>query len=156
MSSVAARNSHAQIGFGGLLALLILAYFWIGPQPFLDTAELDSSSSLVSQLSIALLTALAIFQGLRMQSPIGMGSHILVGLLLLSMLFSASAAADSAVSLRSSMIQALFTINAVLLPTLPRSEADFARICRLAVLAALVLAYFGVMMLPHVSIHQAS
>jgi O-antigen ligase len=60
------------------------------------------------------------------------------------------------VALRSSVIQALFIINAVLLPTLPRSEAEFARICRLAVLAALALAYFGVMMLPHVSIHQAS
>jgi O-antigen ligase len=54
------------------------------------------------------------------------------------------------------VIQVLFLVNAALLPLLPKSHGEFVRLTCFVALIALALSYFGVLLLPQVSIHQAS
>ncbi|MET3926720.1 O-antigen ligase [Devosia sp. 2618] len=154
MPKAASVRGKSPITFGGFIALMILAFFWIGTQPFVDLTSTESSYNPISQVIILVLTILAIGQGLRIKSPINWSHYTPVGMLFVWLLFSALAADDTALALRNSIIQALFMINALLLTILPRTQSEFARVTCIAVLLALVLSYFGVVFLPGLSIHQ--
>lgn len=144
------------ITLGGMTAFAILIFFWIGTQPFLNLSSADAAYNSLAQLIIVILSGLAIIQSLGLKSPVSWSSFLPVGMLFVWLMISAFAAEDSAIALRNSVIQALFLINAALLPLLPKSHNEFARIASIPVLIALALSYYGVWVLPQLSIHQTN
>src|SRR5690606_32384489 len=154
-------------GAGGigraLLFFAVMAYYWITLVPFQDlslASNLDpwaGNSNLVNQVvAIALFGALATFALVHpLRREIGQ-PRLLLLLLLGWFAVTALLSDDPSTALRRVVMAAMIIVSAPIFLLLPRNEQHFARLIGTALAALLGLAYFGVVFLPQLSIHQAT
>jgi O-antigen ligase len=152
---------------GGAVAAIVFvlafAYFWVSLNPFADQSSPDAampwggSSNAVNQILVVVM-AVVLFTAIRHHPSrhLLLQPHVLVFLILLWFSAVSLLAADPPTALRRIAFTVLvcFSANALLL--LPRSEESFAKLLGIGLLAALALAYFGVLALPDRAIHQST
>jgi O-antigen ligase len=146
-----------------LLFFVIIGYYWITLAPFQDlslASNLDpwaGNSNLVNQaIAIGLFAVLLSF-GLNhpLRREIAQPRLLLV-LLLGWFVLTAMLADDPSTALRRVVMGAMVIASASIVLLLPRNEQHFARLLGIALAALLGLAYFGVIFMPNLAIHQAT
>ncbi len=165
MTTIAAHREASNAGALGraLLFFAVIGYYWITLTPFPNlglASNLDpwaDNSNLVNQVvALSLFAALAAFALLH-----PMRREIAQPRLLLALLFGWFAltsllADDPSVALRRVVMAAMICIGASIFLLLPRDERHFGKLLGTSLLALLGLAYWGVLFLPELSIHQAT
>jgi O-antigen ligase len=146
-----------------LTAFAILLAVFITLNPFSDLGdpkvlELSSGNEAATYLTLFLLVALA---ALSLQLSGGLPLHLLAtreNLLLLGWLLVVSVAlsADPATSARRFVLSFAAFLLAAMLPWLTRGSRHFASLLLAMAVLALVLSYVGVLVAPHLTIHQAT
>jgi O-antigen ligase len=146
-----------------LLFFVIIAYYWVSLAPFQDLSLASSAdpwagnSNLVNQAVAMVLFAVLLVFALNhpLRREIAQPRLLLIGLLgwfvVTSML-----ADDPSTALRRVVMAAMIVVSASIVLLLPRNAEHFAKLFGTALAALLALAYFGVIFLPNLSIHQAS
>ena len=148
---------------GPPLFVATLLFYLITLTPFIDLSAADSGdpaadkSSTINQIVFLALTASLWLTVLR--SPV---RHLAVrprGVLIATLLWFAIVSAISAhpdIGLKRVVLATLTIVNAGIFLLLPRSERQFAGLLSMCCLGTLALAYLGVILWPHLAIHQAS
>jgi O-antigen ligase len=165
MSGQAAQSSgHKGSGLaGGIMFLAVLAYYWITPSPFPDLGLASvadpwagNSNALNQVVAISLFAVLMVF---ALRHPLGRQvaqPRLLIGAIFAWFIITALFAADPSSALRRVVMAAMVCVSASIVLLLPRDEKQFARLLGGGLLGLLGLAYFGVIFMPRVSIHQAT
>jgi O-antigen ligase len=165
VTTIAAHREASGAGALGraLLFFAIICYYWISLTPFHDlglVSNLDpwaNSSNLVNQ--VVALTLFAVLATFALVHP--MRREIAQPRLLLIVLFgwfvlTALVSDSPATALRRLVMAAMVVVSASTLLLLPRNEDHFVRMLGTVLAVLLGLAYFGVIFIPHLSIHQAT
>jgi O-antigen ligase len=161
------QSSPGSADRGGAVAaivfVLVFAYFWVSLNPFADLSSPDAAlpwggnSNVVNQIVVVAMAGV-LFAAIRRHASrhLLLQPHVLLFVILVWFSAVSLFAADPATALRRITFTVLvcFSGNALLL--LPRSEESFAKLLGVSLLAALVLAYFGVVAVPARAIHQAT
>ena len=149
--------------FAGLLFLAVFGYFWIGLSPFPDpnatslSTPYGSTSNVFNQLIVIAMSAVVL--GTVLQNP---ARHLLLrpyGLLiglLVWLLFTGLFAGDPSAAFRRLVFAILVCLCANAMLFIPRNGEQFARLMCLGLTFTIGLSYFGVLLLPHLAIHQAT
>ncbi|PRD52498.1 O-antigen ligase [Phyllobacterium myrsinacearum] len=148
---------------GAFLFIALFLFFWVTTSPYsvsLNTSSADplaGNSNLINQIVTLLLSGSLLIVGLR--SPLR--STILQPRILLCLLFSwylivSVLSAHSDIAVKRVVLAFMTCINAGVILLLPRSDAHFAKLLGVGALIMLVVAYFGVIFIPNIGIHQAS
>ncbi|CDM62809.1 MULTISPECIES: O-antigen ligase family protein [Rhizobium] len=154
------RNGGA---FAAFLFLAIFSYFWVGLNPFPDpnAASLSTpyggSSNVLNQLIVIAMSGVVL--ATILQNP---ARHLLLrpyGLLiclLAWLLFTGLFAGDPSAAFRRIVFAILVCLcaNATLL--IPTNGAQFAKLMCIGLTFAIGLSYFGVLVLPHLAVHQVT
>lgn len=150
---------------GSLAALLFTAtllFYLVTLTPFIDLSAVDANaaatakSNTINQIIYLGLTAalwLVVFAS-PARRLVARPRGILIALLLWFGLVSALSAQPD-LALKRAVLAMLTIVNGSILLLLPRSERQFAGLIALCCLAALGLAYGGVMLMPQLAIHHA-
>ncbi|WP_426441499.1 O-antigen ligase family protein [Bradyrhizobium genosp. P] len=148
---------------GPPLFVATLLFYLITLTPFIDLSAANAGdpaadkSSTINQIVFLGLTAslwLTVFS-----SPV---RHLAVrprGVLIATLFWFAIVSAISAhpdIALKRVVLATLTIVNAGIFLLLPRSERQFASLLSMCCLGTLALAYLGVILWPHLAIHQAS
>lgn len=158
------RETNGAATFGrGVLFFLVIGYYWITLAPFQDlslASNLDpwaGNSNLVNQVvALALFAVLLLFAlSHPLRHEIAQPRLLLVALLGW-FLVSAILADDPSSALRRVVMAAMVVTSASILLLLPRNGEHFVRLLGGVLAALLGLAYFGVVFMPNLSIHQAT
>ena len=140
-----------------------ILYYMISVTPFIDLTAVGSTdpaadrSNTINQLVFLFLTGSLWMLILRLPSrslvvrPRGLLIAIFIWFIAVSVI-----AAHPDVALKRAILAALTVINAGLFLLLPRSDRQFAQLLAICCLITLIVAYFGVVFLPRLAIHQAS
>ncbi len=147
---------------GGTAFAILLAIF-VTLNPFSDLGdpkvlELSSGNEAATYITLFLLVALA---GLLLQLSGGLPLRLLAtkeNLLLLAWLLVVSVAlsADPSTSARRFVLSFAAFLLAAMLPWLTRGLRHFTNLMLVMAVLALALSYIGVLVAPHLSIHQAT
>ncbi|MEO7222416.1 MAG: O-antigen ligase [Devosia sp.] len=165
MTTLAAHREGGGAGALGraLLFFVIIAYYWVSLAPFQDLSLASSAdpwagnSNLVNQaVAMALFAVLVGFVlNHPLRQEIAQPRLLLIGLLGWFVVTSLLAD-DPSTALRRVVMAAMIVVSASIVLLLPRNSEHFAKLFGTALAALLALAYFGVIFLPNLSIHQAS
>ncbi len=147
----------------GGTALAILLAIFVTLNPFSDLGdpkvlELSSGNEAATYITLFLLVALA---GLLLQLSGGLPLRLLAtreNLLLLAWLLVVSVAlsTDPSTSARRFVLSFAAFLLAAMLPWLTRGLRHFTNLMLVMAVLALALSYIGVLVAPHLSIHQAT
>lgn len=148
---------------GALLFMVVIGYYWITLAPFQDlslASNLDpwaGNSNLVNQgIAIGLFAVLAVFAFSHPLRHEIAQPRLLLLALLGWFIVTAMLADDPSTALRRVVMAAMVVASASIVLLLPRSGEQFARLLGTTLALLLGLAYFGVVFLPELSIHQAT
>ncbi|WP_082494266.1 O-antigen ligase [Methylobacterium sp. Leaf108] len=148
---------------GVCLLVATLLFYFVSTNPFVDLTAAaavdpatDKSNTLNQIVFLSLTAGLWLFAlAAPMRGEIGQPRTLLVALTIWFLM--ASAISDHPdLAIKRTVLAILTCVNASIIVFLPRSEAQFARILALCVAATLAIAFFGVLFLPNLSIHQFS
>lgn len=165
MTTPAAHRDEGGAGAIGraLLFFVIIGYYWITLAPFQDlslASNLDpwaGNSNLLNQaIAIGLFGVLVVF---ALNHPLRheiAQPRLLLMVLLGWFVVTALLADDPSTALRRVVMAAMVVVSGSIILLLPRNEAHFAKLLGVALAALLGLAYFGVIFLPNLAIHQAT
>lgn len=150
-------------GLGTLLFMAISLFLWISLTPFVDLtgeAALDPAagrSNRLNQIVTLGLTAALLGYGLLhpMRNAI-LQPRLLLGAMFLWFLSVSLISAHPMLGIKGVVLAVLATANAGIYLLLPSSERHFARMIGVTMLIMLAVAYYGVLLKPTLSIHQAS
>lgn len=142
------------------VAILLLAWVSVNPFPDLDDPNLatlgDTSNSLNQLAYILLAASVAVYFAFHEPPPLrSLLRPIYLGMLAWLVLSVVTSAYPS-LSLRRFVFSVLVIFLAAALPLLPTSLKQFCDLLLGVVIAILALCYAGVMLLPQLSIHQAT
>jgi O-antigen ligase len=164
-SQAPTSHDHADVWVrvrGGIAFAILLAIF-ITLNPFSDLGdpkvlELSSGNEAATYVTLFLLVALA---ALLLQLSGRLPLHLLAtreNLLLLAWLVVVSVAlsADPGTSARRFVLSFTAFLLAAMLPWLTRGSRHFAGLLLALAALALVLSYIGILVAPHLTIHQAT
>ncbi len=165
MTTPAAHREDGGAGALGraLLFFVVIGYYWITLAPFPDLSLASSAdpwagnSNFVNQATaIALFAVLAVFAFNHPLRREIVQPRLLLGLLLGWFVITSMLADDPTTAIRRVVMAAMVVASASIVLLLPRNEQHFARLLGIALAALLALAYFGVIFMPNLSIHQAT
>jgi O-antigen ligase len=148
---------------GPPLFVATLLFYLITLTPFIDLSAADAGdpaadkSSTLNQIVFLGLTAslwLTVLNSPVRHLAVRPRAPLITTLLWFAIVSAISAYPDLA--LKRVVLATLTIVNAGILLLLPRSERQFAGMLSICCLGALALAYLGVVMAPHLAIHQAS
>lgn len=163
--------SHAQAPFdaeamrarvGAFLFLGVFLYFWISLFPFVDLTAAgiraaQGTSTLLNQLlALAMFGCLLIYGLLHPMRDTILRPRTLMAAILLWFMFVSVISAHPMTGIKGVVLSMLITVNASVYLLLPTSERSFARLLAIGTLIVLAVAYFGVIFMPSLAIHQAS
>ena len=149
--------------FGVVLFMVIFFFFWITTNPYIDltgAAVLDPSASNSNRLN-QIVTIFVFVGTLSFGLSHPLRSVILQPRMLLLMIFAwfvftSLMANHPDLAIKAVILAMITIINASVFLLLPSSERQFAKMLAFGTLVMLGFAYFGVIFLPRLSIHQAS
>ena len=155
------EDRHAPIG--AILFMTVLLFLFITVKPYVDLtgeAVLDPSagnSHRLNQVITLLLFAGLLIYGLAhpMRSVI-FQPHALMPCILMWFLIISLASPHAFLSIKAVILSAITFVLAAVFLLLPSSESQFAKLLAIGALVMLGFAYYGVIFLPQLSIHQAS
>jgi O-antigen ligase len=142
--------------------MAIFLFFWITTNPFLDLVRVEASgtnatggSNALNQLIFLALTLLTLYAALThpLRSQICQ-PQLLVIAMFLWFLISSAVSNYPMDGIKRTILAILTCANAGMFLLLPRSEQQFSRLLLFGTAITLGIAYFGVMFLPTLSIHQ--
>jgi O-antigen ligase len=146
-----------------VLFLAVIGYYWITLAPFQDLSLASAAdpwagnSNLVNQaIAMALFGVLIVF---ALRHPLRheiAQPRVLLCLLLGWFVLTALMADDPSTALRRFVMAAMVVVSASIVLLLPRDGEHFARLLGTALAGLLGLAYFGVVFMPNLAIHQAT
>lgn len=146
-----------------LVFMGLFLFFWITTNPFVDLVSVEASgsdatggSNLINQLTFLVLTLLTVYAALThpLRSRICQPQWLVIALF--SWFLISSALSHYPVDgIKRTILAILTCANAGMFLLLPRSEKQFARLMLIGTAITLGMAYFGVIFLPRLSIHQA-
>ncbi len=148
---------------GTFLFMATSLFMWISMSPFVDLTDASAAdpaagtSNPLYQLVLISLSASLLVCGILhpMRSAI-LQPRLLVAIMLLWFLAVSLIGAHPMLGIKGIVVMMLVTANAGIYLLLPASEQHFAKMLGLTVLIALAVSYYGIMFMPHLSIHQAS
>ncbi|WP_233136948.1 O-antigen ligase family protein [Agrobacterium vaccinii] len=142
--------------------MAIFLFFWITTNPFVDLVRVEASgtnatggSNALNQLIFLALTLLTLYAALThpLRSQICQ-PQLLVIAMFLWFLISSAVSNYPMDGIKRTILAILTCANAGMFLLLPRSEQQFSRLLLFGTAITLGIAYFGVMFLPTLSIHQ--
>ncbi len=142
--------------------MAIFLFFWITTNPFVDLVRVEASgtnatggSNALNQLIFLALTLLTLYAALMhpLRSQICQ-PQLLVIAMFLWFLISSAVSNYPMDGIKRTILAILTCANAGMFLLLPRSEQQFSRLLLFGTAITLGIAYFGVMFLPALSIHQ--
>lgn len=147
---------------GSLLFVVLSLFLWIGVTPFIDLGDFSLTgpqagrSNQIYQLFLLTISAAMIIYGLAhpMRNSI-LRPRTLLSVLLLWFLVTSMAGGYPMLGIKAIVVTTLVTINAGIYLLLPASEQHFARLSGISILMMLAVAYFGIVFMPGLSIHQS-
>lgn len=144
---------------GPVLFIAIFLFLWVTISPYHDLANPPpaGSSNPLNQISIILLTGLMGLFALShpLRSQICQPRLLLIALFGWFLLCSA-VSSYPADAMKKTVLAAMVCVNAGVFLLLPHSRRQFTFLLLLGAGTALGFAYFGVIFLPKISIHQAT
>src|SRR5690606_26237212 len=148
---------------GAILFLAIFLFLFITVDPYVDLtgeAVLDLSASNSNRLNqiftLLLYGSLVIFGMSHPMRAIIFQPHVLMGIVLFWFLVVSLASSHTFSSLKAVVLSTITFFMAAVFLLLPSSQRQFAKLLAIGSLVMLGFAYYGVIFLPHLSIHQAS
>lgn len=146
---------------GSLLFVALSLFLWIGVTPFIDLGDFSLTgpqagrSNQIYQLVLLTISAAMMIYGLAhpMRNSI-LRPRTLLSLLLLWFLVTSLAGGYPMLGIKAIVVTTLVTINAGIYLLLPSTEGHFARLSGISTLIMLAVAYFGIIFMPALSIHQ--
>lgn len=149
--------------FGAFLFLAIFLFFWITVNPYVDLtgiASLDPASENSNRLNqivtILIFGGMLTFGLLHPLRSIILQPHVLLALTFGWLLFTALLSNHPFLGIKALILAIIVQVNASIFLLLPASEKQFAKLLAAGTLIMLGFAYFGVMFMPQLAIHQAS
>ena len=139
--------------------IVIFALFWITTNPFIDLRNPDvllasEDGNALQQFSVLLLVAMAaLFLAKRRETALLGFSPALIGILAWQVL-SVVTSTHPDLSIRRFILSTCVTGITLAWVLLPRNAEHFSRLLTGACLGVLAIAYFGVIFMPAVSIHN--
>ncbi|MET0173953.1 MAG: O-antigen ligase [Agrobacterium vaccinii] len=142
--------------------MAIFLFFWITTNPFVDLVRVEASgtnatggSNALNQFIFLALTLLTLYAALThpLRSQICQ-PQLLVIAMFLWFLISSAVSNYPMDGIKRTILAILTCANAGMFLLLPRSEQQFSRLLLFGTAITLGTAYFGVMFLPTLSIHQ--
>lgn len=148
---------------GSFLFMASSLFMWISVSPFVDLTDASATdpsagtSNPLYQMALLLLSAVLFACGLfhPLRSTI-LRPRLLIAAMLLWFLAVSLFGAHPMLGVKGIVVVTLVMANACIYLLLPASEQHFARMLGLSVLITLGVAYYGILFMPHLSIHQAS
>ncbi len=148
---------------GTILFFAVFLFLFVTVKPYVDLtgeAILDPSAGNSNRLNqivtLLLFGGLLIFGLSHPMRSIILRPHVLMGAILVWFLV-VSLASDYTVSgIKAVILSTITFVLAAVFLLLPSSERQFAKFLAIGSLVMLGFAYYGVIVLPHLSIHQAS
>lgn len=140
----------------------IFLFFWITTNPFVDLVSVEvggsnatGGSNALNQIVFLTMTLLTLYAALThpLRSQICQPLFLVVAMFSW-FLFSSAVSNYPVDGIKRTILAILTCANAGMFLLLPRSEEQFARLLLIGTAIALGTAYFGVMFLPMLSIHQ--
>jgi O-antigen ligase len=148
---------------GSLIFVALFLFFAISTNPFFDltlpssaSIETDNSSRLNQILFLSLPTGALLCAMLTSMRGILLRPTWLLATVFTWLLFISLLSNHSFNSLKALLLTSLVVIGANACLVLPRSQAHFAKLLALGILASIGLAYYGIRFLPNLSIHSAA
>ncbi len=148
---------------GAILFLAIFLFLFITVDPYVDLtgeAVLDPSAGNSNRLNqivtLLLFGSLVIFGMSHPMRAIIFQPHVLMGIVLFWFLIVSLASSHTFSSLKAVVLSTITFFMAAVFLLLPSSQRQFAKLLAIGSLVMLGFAYYGVIFLPHLSIHQAS
>jgi len=155
-------GQHMKVRVATFMAVFL--FYFITTNPFIDLVKLQSAgteivpgSNFVNQMTFLLITSLTIYAAVNhpMRSQIAQPRVLIIALL--GWFFISSALSNYPIdAIKRTILATLTFFNAGMFLLLPRSEEQFARLMLYGTAITLSVAYFGVIFLPRLSIHQAA
>ncbi len=147
-----------------LIFMGLFLFFWITTNPYVDLVKVEASgsdatggSNLLNQLIFLCLTLLTIYAALTHPLRAQICQPRILVIALFTWFFISSALSNYPMDAIKRLILAFLTCaNAGMFLLLPRSEEQFSRLMVYGTAITLGFAYFGVMFLPTLAIHQAN
>ncbi len=160
--AVQVNAQHEKIRVAIFMAVFL--FFWITTNPFIDLVQLQAAgldgstgSNVVNQITFLLITSLTIYVAVTHPLRAQICRPRLLIIALLSWFFISSALSDYPVDgIKRTILATMTFFNAGMFLLLPRSEEQFTRLLLYGTSITLGVAYFGVLFLPRLSIHQAT
>jgi O-antigen ligase len=160
---VPARPSASAGSFRDALFLVNFLLLWLSLTPFRDLGRSDvletvNDGALINQVAVlSSATALAAFVVRTGQLP-ALRAIAVPALIVTLAWFAASAAlsVNADLALRRLVLALITLFQACAFVLIPRDVRHFARLLAIGSLIVVAICYFGVLFLPHLSIHQAS
>lgn len=139
-------------------------FFWITTNPFIDLVQLQAAgldgatgSNFVNQVTFLLITSLTVYVAVTHPLRAQICQPRLLIIALLSWFFISSALSNHPVdAIKRTVLATMTFFNAGMFLLLPRSKEQFTRLLLYGTAITLGIAYFGVLFLPRLSIHQAA
>ena len=156
------RDTGFQPKIRTLVFMGLFLFFWVTTNPFVDLVSVEASgsdatggSNLVNQLTFLALTLITIYAAIThpLRSQICQPQWLVIALFAW-FLISSGLSSYPTDAIKRTILAILTCINAGMFLLLPRSEQQFARLLLYGTAITLGLAYFGVIFLPTLSIHQ--
>ncbi|WP_320198756.1 O-antigen ligase family protein [Agrobacterium sp. rho-13.3] len=156
------RDTGFQPKIRTLIFMGLFLFFWVTTNPFVDLVSVEASgsdatggSNLINQLTFLALTLITIYAAIThpLRSQICQPQWLVVALFAW-FLISSGLSSYPTDAIKRTILAILTCINAGMFLLLPRSEQQFARLLLYGTAITLGLAYFGVIFLPTLSIHQ--
>lgn len=157
--------SHAEplrARIGAFLFLGVFLYFWISLDPFVDLTagglrEAGAGSNRLNQLlSLAIFGSLLLYGLLHPMRDTILQPRILFLAIFLWFTFVSAISTHPMTGIKGVVLSMLVAVNASIYLLLPASERHFAKLLGIGTLIMLAVAYFGVVFIPSLAIHQAS
>ncbi len=161
-TSVSQSGHHERLRV--LIFMGLFLFFWITTNPFVDLVRVEQGgtnatggSNALNQLVFLSLTLMTIFVAvthpLRAQIC---RPQILVAALFMWFFISSALSNYPIDAVKRTVLALLTCLNAGMFLLLPRSQAQFTRLMLYGTAITLGFAYFGVLFLPRLAIHQAT
>lgn len=165
MSEPTVPPTDRQDAFGLAAALFVALslFYWISLSPFVDLTGdgvFDPSAGASNRLNQ--VVTLGLFAGILLHGyrhdlrAIMLAPRALLLPLFAWLLYTSAASVHPELGVKGIILALMVAINASVFLLLPASERQFARLTGACVLVMLAVAYYGVIFLPTLSIHQAS
>lgn len=142
--------------------MAMFLFFWVTTNPFVDLVRVEASgtnatggSNVLNQLIFLLLTVLTLYAALThpLRSQICQ-PRLLVVAMFSWFLISSAVSNYPLDGMKRTILAVLTCANAGMFLLLPRSEQQFSRLLLFGTAITLGMAYFGVLFLPRLAIHQ--